>query len=318
MGDVDRVQVRSVGDVTPPSGMSLSVVSPGRPAATALEQPVIDTARMDGADGSDDALRVTSRTMAKQQALATYTPKPVIYSRAQWGADESLRDKSSLHYYEVHAAFVHHTVNANDYTRDEVPGILRSIYAYHTQSRGWSDIGYNFLVDRFGRIWEGRWGGVDKAVVGAHTLGYNEVAFAMSAIGNFETEKPPQAVIDAYAKLFAWKLSMYGIKANATGLKVKGKTLNAINGHRDVGQTACPGKYLYARIPDIRKEAAAIQNGSGGMQFDVQPADVRDHIGVVRRAFDARFRPGARAFAQERHRVPQRALRDAGVDGRLH
>ena len=74
----------------------------------------------------------------------------------------------------MHAGFVHHTVNANDYTRDEVPGILRSIYAYHTQSRGWSDVGYNFLVDRFGRIWEGRYGGVDRPVVGAHTLGYND------------------------------------------------------------------------------------------------------------------------------------------------
>ncbi len=71
--------------------------------------------------------------------------------------------------------------------RSQVPGILRSIYAYHTRSRGWSDIGYNFLVDRFGRIWEGRYGGVDRPVVGAHTLGYNDNAFAMSAIGNFET-----------------------------------------------------------------------------------------------------------------------------------
>ena len=97
-----------------------------------------------------------------------------------------MRDKGSLHYFEVHAGFVHHTVNANDYTRAQVPGILRSIYAYHTKSRGWSDIGYNFLVDRFGRIWEGRYGGVDRPVVGAHTLGYNDNAFAMSAIGNFE------------------------------------------------------------------------------------------------------------------------------------
>ena len=69
---------------------------------------------------------------------------------------------------------MHHTVNANDYTADEVPGIMRSIYAYHVKSRGWRDIGYNFLVDRFGRIWEGRYGGIDKPVVGAHTCGYND------------------------------------------------------------------------------------------------------------------------------------------------
>ena len=89
-------------------------------------------------------------------------------------------------YGTVKTGFIHHTVNANNYTAEQVPALLRGIYAYHTQSRGWRDIGYNFLVDRFGRIWEGRWGGVNRAVVGAHTLGYNEVSFAMSAIGNFD------------------------------------------------------------------------------------------------------------------------------------
>ena len=117
---------------------------------------------------------------------------PTIYSRAQWGADESIRNKSALRYGTVSAGFVHHTVNANDYTEAQVPGIMRSIYAYHVKSRGWSDIGYNFLVDRFGRIWEGRYGGVDKNVVGAHTLGYNDYSFAMSAIGNFDVVEPPE------------------------------------------------------------------------------------------------------------------------------
>src|SRR5699024_1408108 len=133
----------------------------------------------------DIALRARSNNLT--------APKPTIYSRAQWGANEKLRDKSSLRYGTISGGFVHHTVNANDYTAEQVPGIIRSIYAYHTRSRGWSDIGYNFLVDRFGRIWEGRFGGVDKAVVGAHTLGYNDYSFAMSAIGNFETVRPSQA-----------------------------------------------------------------------------------------------------------------------------
>ena len=119
------------------------------------------------------------------------SPKPQIFSRAQWGADEKLREQSAPSYGTIKTGFVHHTVNANDYSRDDVPKLLRSIYAYHVEARGWRDIGYNFLVDRFGRIWEGRWGGVNKAVVGAHTLGYNEVGFAMSAIGNFEEVQPP-------------------------------------------------------------------------------------------------------------------------------
>src|SRR4029078_9391412 len=130
---------------------------------------------------------------------------------------------------------------------------------------------YNCLVDRFGRIWEGRWGGVDKAVVGAHTLGYNEVAFAMSAIGNFEEAQSPEAVLEAYAKLFAWKLSKYDIKADATKLWVKDRYLQGINGHRDVGQTACPGKYLYAQIPKIRQMAASIQKGTASTPTPTPP-----------------------------------------------
>ena len=206
VGDVDDVQVQvesTTGDLPP--DLKLAVIDPGtadqdrRRAARARHQrrrrratappthgrrptAPLETEPGAGDDGSDQ--------IALQ--AATFTPKPQIYSRAQWGADESMRDKSSLHYFEVHAGFVHHTVNANDYTRAEVPGILRSIYAYHTKSRGWSDIGYNFLVDRFGRIWEGRYGGIDRPVVGAHTLNYNDYSFAMSAIGNYDIKQPSQ------------------------------------------------------------------------------------------------------------------------------
>ncbi len=168
----------------------------------------------------------------------------------------------------MHAGFVHHTVNANDYSRAEVPGILRSIYAYHVQSKGWSDVGYNFLVDRFGRIWEGRYGGVGLPVVGAHTLGYNDYAFAMSAIGNFEVTQPRQRMLDAYARLFAWKLSLHGVSVSSTRQRVGDQDFQAINGHRDAGQTACPGRYLYAKIPSIRTLAADYQQSWSGRQRD--------------------------------------------------
>ncbi len=219
-------------------------------------------------------------------SAASYTPKPVIYSRAQWGADERMRDKSSLHYYEVHAGFVHHTVNANNYTRDEVPGIIRSIYAYHTQSKGWSDIGYNFVVDRFGRIWEARYGGIDRPVVGAHTLGYNDYSFAMSAIGNYDIAAPSSAMVQAYGALFAWKLSLHGVSASSTKQWVGTKYFQAINGHRDAGQTACPGRYLYARIPEIRKLAAAAQRGWAGRELESDLASTPHPDLVVRRASD--------------------------------
>ena len=189
-------------------------------------------------------------------------PKPYIYSRAQWGANEKIREQSPPSYGTVKTGFIHHTVNANNYTAAQVPALIRGIYAYHVESRGWRDIGYNYLVDRFGRIWEGRWGGVDKAVVGAHTLGYNEVSFAMSAIGNYDIANPPQAVLTAYARLFAWKLSLYNIRADGSHVWVKNRWLHAINGHRDVGQTACPGRYLYAKIPYIRTLAQSYQNAA--------------------------------------------------------
>jgi len=140
-----------------------------------------------------------------------------------------------------------------------VPAIIRGIYAYHTQSNGWSDIGYNFLVDRFGRIWQGRAGDITRNVIGAHTLGYNEVSFAMSAIGNFETGQPSRAMLGAYAKLFGWKLGLYGIAAGARHRVLNGHTFRAINGHRDAGSTACPGRNLYAKLPVIRRLATRWQ-----------------------------------------------------------
>jgi len=260
VGDVADVQVRaltSTGSV--PRGMKLALVDPGQETAPAAEQPAIDTGSPadEGIGGSGTpAVRTAGDTASLAAAV---TAKPKIYSRAQWGADERMRDKPSLHYYEVHAGFVHHTVNANDYTRAEVPALLRGIYAYHTQSRGWSDIGYNFLVDRFGRIWEGRYGGVDRPVVGAHTLGYNDDSFAMSAIGNFDIARPPAAIVYSFARLFAWKLSLHGVRASSTHQWIEKRWLHAINGHRDVGQTACPGRYLYAKIPRIRTLAAGYQ-----------------------------------------------------------
>lgn len=234
------------------------------------------------------------------------TPKPKIFSRAQWGANEKMRDKGSLRYGEVHAAFVHHTVNANNYSKADVPAILRGIYAYHVNGRGWSDIGYNFLVDRFGRIWEGRFGGVARPGVGAHTLGFNDYATAMSAIGNFETVKPSAAMLDAYARLWAWKLSLHGIKADSTKQWVGSRYFPAINGHRDAAKTACPGRYLYAKLGEIRTKAAEYQrsfdsrnlamNISGSKWPDIAARDkVSKRLVVIRTGGQVRYAPRSRS-----------------------
>jgi len=267
VGDVDHVQVSvEMAEGVLPADLKLAVVDPGVAEATEQEAPAIDTADLEAppsaaetevpTEGPTEEPTVADEAIALQ--ATTVTPKPLIYSRAQWGADESKRDGRPS-YFEVHGGFVHHTVNANDYRRRDVPAIIRSIYAYHTQSRGWSDIGYNFLVDRFGRIWEGRYGGVDRPVVGAHTLNYNSYSFAMSAIGNFELVQPSSRMIQAYAALMAWKLSLHGVSAASTVQRIGTKDFQAINGHRDAASTACPGKYLFAQIPEIRRLAALAQ-----------------------------------------------------------
>ncbi|NYD40939.1 FG-GAP-like repeat-containing protein [Nocardioides panaciterrulae] len=302
IGKVDQVQVRAraAHGRAMPVDMRLAVVDPGKAAHSATEHAALDTGAMDGSTepaastpasssaGADSSAssEAAGGSDAASLSAAVYTPKPVIYSRAQWGADERMRDKSSLHYYEVHAGFVHHTVNANDYTRAEVPGIIRSIYAYHTQSRGWSDIGYNFVVDRFGRIWEGRYGGVDRPVVGAHTLNYNDYAFAMSAIGNYDIHRPSKAMVQAYGALFAWKLSLHGVDAASTKQWVGSRYFEAINGHRDAASTACPGRYLYAKIPRIRRLAAAAQQGWSGRELESDLAATPYPDLIVRRASD--------------------------------
>ncbi|WGL51519.1 FG-GAP-like repeat-containing protein [Nocardioides sp. BP30] len=242
--------------------------APAAPAAPAVAPAAAGGAVTDATDATDASLTASAQSEAVL-AAAAYTPKPQIYSRAQWGADEKIREQTAPSYAEVHGGFVHHTVNANDYTAAEVPGIIRSIYAYHVRSRGWRDIGYNFLIDKFGRIWEGRYGGVDRPVVGAHTENYNDYGFGVSAIGNFETGKPTTALLQAEGALFAWKLSLHGVSAAATNVTIGPKTFaSSIMGHRDTKATACPGKYLYAQIPQIRTIAASLQKGWSGRTLE--------------------------------------------------
>ncbi|WP_327315500.1 peptidoglycan recognition protein family protein [Streptomyces sp. NBC_01235] len=213
-------------------------------------------------------LRAAELTPA-QRAKPYIGPRPSIVTRRGWGADESLRESGFRYTTTVKAAFVHHTASGNSYKCSQVPSVIRGIYRYHVKSMGWRDIGYNFLVDKCGTIYEGRAGGVAKPVLGAHTLGFNTNSMGIAVLGTFTTAKPNSATVAAIARLTAWKLGLFGanpkgktyLKSGGGNLYGKGKNvrLNVISGHRDGFATECPGKQLYGKLGSARSTAARYQ-----------------------------------------------------------
>jgi hypothetical protein len=165
-------------------------------------------------------------------------------------------------------AVVHHTVNANDYSAASVPALLRSIQAFHQDVQQFDDIGYNFVVDRFGTIWEGRAGGADRPVVGGHTMGFNTGSVGVAVLGTFDGAAPNEAELDGVARVIAWKFAQRNVDplgqltviSNGGDIHPEGVpvVLNTIDGHRSIGATACPGALLFARLDDIRQRVAAL------------------------------------------------------------
>ncbi|MEU9594562.1 N-acetylmuramoyl-L-alanine amidase [Streptomyces sp. NPDC048193] len=209
-------------------------------------------------------------TLTEQQKAKPYVgPRPRITTRRGWGADEKLRDKKFVYTKKVKAAFVHHSATGNNYRCSQAPSVIRGIYRYHVKSMGWRDIGYNFLVDKCGKIYEGRAGGVSKPVLGAHTMGFNSNSMGIAVLGTYGSKKPSSAAVKAVARLTAWKLGLHGmnprgktyLKSGGGNLYRKGKNvrLNVISGHRDGFATSCPGKQLYGKLGTARSTAARYQ-----------------------------------------------------------
>ncbi len=305
VSESDAVRLRVSGtDAALPAGLKLTLIDPGTSPA----------------DAHPAGTGAVAHASAQQ---------PTIYTRAQWGADESLRsrnpgcgtpDYSST----IKVGFVHHTVTTNNYSPDDVPGLLRAIYADHVFNNGWCDIGYNLVIDKFGRIWEGRYGGIDQPVLGAHTGGFNTDSFGVALLGNYETDAggttPSDAMLSALESLLAWKLGMYGRDAmGTTTLTSAGSvyttyprgttvTFNVISGHRDADQTSCPGNAVYDQLPSIRHATALDMLGAAlvdpKLVVDMSPGndpvvissgmlspgtwrlDVRDAAGNAVRSYD--------------------------------
>ncbi len=234
-------------------GMKLVLVDPGY-------SPSDEPAATEASASERTAAMTTARSKKPRWA-----PIPKILRRNDWSANERWAEDDRYFTSMIKQAHIHHTASSNTYSRADVPGIIRSMYWYHTKQLGWSDIGYNFLVDKFGRIWQGRGGKVKKSVRGAHTLGFNHASFGVAAIGNFETARVRRPMVRAIARLTAWKLDMHGrrpagrtkVWSYGSDRYAKGQwvRLRVIDGHRDTNYTACPGDNLYDKLPRIRKRA---------------------------------------------------------------
>jgi hypothetical protein len=228
-------------------------------------------------------------TPKRQTAPQPGTPPPIV-PRAAWGA-AAVPPRSAPDYGVVQMAFVHHTVTANDYTSDQSASMVLGIAKYHRDTNGWNDIGYNFLVDQYGQVFEGRAGGVDQPVIGAQAQGYNSQSTGVAVLGTFSDVAIPEAAMAAITQLLGWKLSLHGVPCEGGLTIVSGGgslnryssgtpvALQRISGHRDGDKSECPGNALYAQLPELRRRAAGLAGALVARgQVSLQPsADAVDY-----------------------------------------
>lgn len=218
----------------------------------------------------------TSNVSAGIDLAADSDGMPPIISRAGWGADESIRKncQPTPDYSDsVSAITIHHTAGSNNYSEAQSAGIVRGIYQYHGVNLGWCDVGYQSLVDKYGNIFEGRYGGINKPVMGAHAGGFNENTWAISMLGDYSVAQTTPAMIQSVGELAGWRLRIAGVNPKGTDVHYSegtsyskyaygaAVTLPNIFAHRDVGTTTCPGDYGYAQMGRIRDIAMNKYNG---------------------------------------------------------
>lgn len=231
----------------------------------------LDLMRFDG-----DTPRAGSR--ATIDTAATPAGGPPIHTRAGWApggwnTGPAVCPPAPVAMDDLRFAVVHHTAGTNSYSRGDVPGILAGIYRFHTATRGWCDVAYNFFVDRFGRVWEGRLGGIHGAPWGGHTLGFNVASTGVALIGQHQPGASPAAAqptaesMDAIRDLLAWKLGSHGldptgsvtVRSGGSTRYPEGQivTLPVVQGHRHTATSSCPGDLVFSRLTSLRQQVAA-------------------------------------------------------------
>jgi hypothetical protein len=270
--DAARSSGTTVGDPVWSGGTTVVQIRASAPLSGVRLQLV------DVSSGLGAAALARRSPFASAAALTTLAPllaagpgQPSIVARRAW-AQGMAPPRVSPGYGSVRLAFVHHTENPNGYSAGEVPAMLRAIYAYHRFARGWNDIGYNFVVDLYGRIFEARAGGVDEPVVGAQAGGYNLLSTGVAVLGSFAGTPVSAPARDALERLLAWKLALHGrpslgrvsVRVNPAGAIYSRFPANArvslprIAGHRDGDSTNCPGDALYGELPAIRRRVRVL------------------------------------------------------------
>ncbi|MFB2571307.1 N-acetylmuramoyl-L-alanine amidase [Micrococcus sp. IITD107] len=291
----DAVQVRvSTVDGEVPEGLDLQLIDPGTAATDGQLAPASPASpHLEGIEDRAGQAQTASAATAQQtgeepvravlashtvQPLATTTNhesvlKPAIVTREQWGADESITLDWGSPSKDLKAMYIHHTAGSNNYTRAGAYEQIRGIHRYHAATLGWGDIGYQFLVDRYGVIYEGRRGAIEAPVIGAQAGGFNTDTIGVSGMGRFDYSSagaaPPTAMVDAMKRVLAWQAYRYDVDPTAkVVLTQSGKgtarwtsgtqvTVHTILGHSTTNATECPGPYLEAQLPQIRSSVGA-------------------------------------------------------------
>jgi hypothetical protein len=211
---------------------------------------------------------VWSPVLRRSPRRVSMAGSPQIVPRAEWDANEAIKRAPPRYAKSVSFAIVHHTAGTNAYGPGASAAIVRGIELYHVRGNHWNDIGYNFLVDRYGQVFEGRAGGIDRNVIGAQAQGFNTGSVGVAVIGNYNAGTVPLAAERSLAKLLAWRLDVAHVdplgtltwRSGGNPKYPRGKPvlLRAISGHRDTGFTSCPGTRLYAKLPSLAQQVAAI------------------------------------------------------------
>ena len=217
--------------------------------------------------GVDRRPRAVAARATRLGAAPNGVTPPPIFLRDSWDDGSAGPRREAVEGF-VHVVIVHHTVGPNTYAPDDSLGIVLGIARYHRDHNGWDDIGYNLLVDRYGQVFEGRAGGLERAIVGAHAQGWNSQSTGIACLGTFGGETPPTELVETLARLTAWKLSVHGVPvAGTVFLRSGGGSANRyrrgtevefarIAGHGDADLTECPGAALGETLGTIRARAA--------------------------------------------------------------